>query len=223
MSRNNQQLIHVALKVLQATRAKLGVGGMIGLVVAAVLYVAVLQPLAKSRLGISLPTIPTAEQGSTSERSVPGSGRETSKPASQGSKSVDPSDYPSVLTDSGRGAYRSAAGLRYTRGSQQGHRLAHVMYHAADVPDRVGQHGVFDSDDPAEVVRLIDEAYNQAQSGERAKTREEGRRTTYTIDLGRRIGYIGGQSGGRKGNPSARHLKLVVEGDRVITAFPYRP
>lgn len=230
MAHNNQQLIRVAVQVLRATRGKLGLGGVIGLVLAAVLYVAVLQPLAASRLGIDLPTIGSTHDPPSVERSEerPQDGtnsrsdesRSAEKPTA---KQVDPRDYPEVLTDLGRGAYRSEGGLRYTRGSQQGHRLAHVMYHAADVPDRVGQHGVFDSDDPIEVVRLIDEAYGIAQTGKDTKSDPAGNRIAYTINLRRRIGYIGGQSGNRRGKPAARHLKLVLEGDRVITAFPIRP
>jgi hypothetical protein len=42
------------------------------------------------------------------------------------------------------------------------------------------------------------------------------------VDLGRRIGYIGGQTGKRKNYPAASHLRLVLEGQNVITAFPDR-
>jgi hypothetical protein len=45
-------------------------------------------------------------------------------------------------------------------------------------------------------------------------------RTIYTVDLGKRIGFIGGQDGGRRRNPMARRVRLVLEGKRVITAYP---
>ena len=73
------------------------------------------------------------------------------------------------------------------------------------------------------VVALVDEAYLQAQTGRDTRTRREEERTVYDVNLRRRIGYIGGTSGNRKNHPEAKHLRLVVEGDRVITAFPVRP
>ncbi len=60
-------------------------------------------------------------------------------------------------------------------------------------------------------------------SGSRTDIKRDGERIIYTVDLGRRIGYVGGQSGNRKGRPAARHMKLVLIEDRLITAFPLRP
>ena len=113
--------------------------------------------------------------------------------------------------------------MRYTRGSQHGHRLKHLMAHTRDEPARPGQHGVFDSTDPAEVVAIVDEAYLQAQAGRDTRTQREEERTVYDVNLRRRVGYIGGTSGNRKQRPAANHLRMVVEGDRLITAFPVRP
>jgi hypothetical protein len=42
-----------------------------------------------------------------------------------------------------------------------------------------------------------------------------------SADLRRRIGFVGGQQGWRQGNPPATHVRLVLEDDRVITAFPF--
>ncbi|TWT95967.1 hypothetical protein Pla108_30450 [Botrimarina colliarenosi] len=228
MSRDSQQFARAALPVLKLVRQKLGVGGLIGLVVAALLYLAVIQPLVASRFGVTLPTLvdleppvesPTpppgnAEPGATPGQGSPGQGSPGQGSAGQGSP---------ALTEIGRDTYRSAAGLRYTRGSRHGTRLEHLMSHAHDDPDRVGQHGVFDSDDQATVVRLVDEAYQQALAGVNTHTEREGEQTVYDINMGRRIGYVGGQSGNRRGKPAAMHLRLVVQGDRLITAFPFRP
>ncbi|MEO0529439.1 MAG: hypothetical protein AAF266_02565 [Planctomycetota bacterium] len=221
MSRDAKQLANVALIVMRLAKGKLGAGGVIGLVLLALLYVAVLQPLAESRFGVSLPTIGDVAESTPSPSTVPPAtdAEDRSKAPSQ----TDASELSEVLTSTGRDTYRSTAGLRYTRGSKHGTRLAHVMSHAQDEPNRVGQHGVFGDGDPVAVVRLIDEAYEQALSGTGTRTEREGDRTVYTVDLGRRVGYIGGQSGNRRNRPPAEHVRLVVEGDRLITAFPVRP
>lgn len=227
MAQDPAQLVRLIQQLLRATRGRLGMRGLIGLVLAVVLYAAVIQPLAEKHWGLSLPTLggdpPVANAPADPPPTRPNERPRAESPRASSPASVDPGELTEVLTDEGRGAYRSTGGLRYTRGSQQGHRLAHVLAHTRDKPDRVGQHGVFDDDDPATVVRLIDEAYAQALTGRGTRTEREDDRTVYTIDLGRRIGYIGGQSGNRRNKPRAEHLKLVVEGDRLITAFPFRP
>lgn len=221
MARNTKQLANVALVVLRLTKGKLGIGGVVGLVLAAILYVAVLQPLAEKQFGITLPTIGDTAEAPTAPRPSSDSPRTKSSPPS--TPQVAAGDLSSVLTETGRDTYQSTAGLRYTRGSQHGTRLAHLMSHARDDPDRVGQHGVFSDSDPAAVVRLVDEVYEQALTGRSTRTEREGERTVYTVDLGRQVGYIGGQSGNRRDHPSAEHVRLVVEGNRLITAFPVRP
>lgn len=116
----------------------------------------------------------------------------------------------------------STAGLRYTRGSAEGHRLLHVLRHGKDDPDRP-VHGVFEGTQQ-EIVALIDEAYLKTKGNNRdVKRSRERDRTVYTIAMGRRIGYLGGQVGRRKRNPPLRHIRLVLEGNRVITAYPLTP
>lgn len=52
----------------------------------------------------------------------------------------------------------------------------------------------------------------------------QGNRTVHTTNMGRRVGYVGGQAGAALRNPGASHTKLVVEnGNQVITAFPTVP
>ena len=115
----------------------------------------------------------------------------------------------------------SPAGLVYTSG-RSGHRSKHVMRHASDEPDRPGPHGVFDAQGD-DVFRLIDEAYELIQSGSnRIKTiPEENGKTEYVIDMNRRIGYLGGETGARKNHPPLERLNLVLGDNRVITAYPY--
>jgi hypothetical protein len=119
--------------------------------------------------------------------------------------------------------FESPAGLRYGPGSEEGHRLKHLMRHSRDDPGRPGPHGVFDGGQ-SRILALLDEAWLVSKEGGRnVRAQQEDRRTILTINMGRRIGYVGGESGRRQGNPAASHVRLVVEGVNVITAFPLRP
>lgn len=126
------------------------------------------------------------------------------------------------LRDLGGQVWESTAGLKYGRGSQEKHRLLHIMRHAEDQPDRPGKHGVFAGNgERKKVLALIDEAYLQALKGGRSvQVKKEGKRVVYTVDMGRQIGFVGGQVGKKQGNPPAYKIRLVLEGANVITAFP---
>jgi hypothetical protein len=69
-------------------------------------------------------------------------------------------------------------------------------------------------------LKTIDLAYERAKKNQKTTKSSEDGRTIYTVDMGKRIGFVGGQSGRRKRNPMARRVKLVLSGNRVITAFP---
>ena len=126
-----------------------------------------------------------------------------------------------LLTEIGKEDYMSAGGLRYTPGSTEGHRLKHLERHLKDQPDRPSSHGVFYGDMP-QVIRWLDDAYARAKAGERGTSREnQGKRTVYEASFEKPVGFVGGRTGARKGNPDARRIRLVVEGNRVITAFPF--
>jgi hypothetical protein len=125
------------------------------------------------------------------------------------------------LTEIGNDRYRSPKGLVYGRGSEEGHRLKHLERHLSDQPNRPGPHGVFDGDLP-QVLRWIDEAYEKATQGDRmAKQKREADATIYEYTFGKPIGYIGGSVGKQRKNPSTNRLRLVVNGQNVITAFPF--
>ena len=151
---------------------------------------------------------PTAENPDKSSRSDP--------------RSQQNADPPAQLRKAGRDVYESPAGLRYGPGSREGHRLQHVKLHTKDEPNRPGSHGVFEGG-MDEAIRIIDEAYRIASNVARRRGSQDGNRTIYTINIGRKIGFIGGQTGRRTGHPSVTHVRLVLEGNRIITAFPVEP
>jgi len=126
------------------------------------------------------------------------------------------------LTNSGGKNLRSPAGLIYGSGSREGHRTKHVLRHAQDDPDRQGTHGVFNANGD-DVFRLIDEAYELVKSKSRqVKSEKSQGNMAHVIDMKRKIGYKGGQSGNRKGKPALYKIKLILaNGNRVITAYPY--
>ena len=77
--------------------------------------------------------------------------------------------------------------------------------------------------DGDDVFRLVDEAYRliQSKSPQVKTTPANDGKTEYLIDMKRKIGYLGGQTGNRKNHPSLYKVKLILAEDRVITAYPY--
>ncbi|MEO1618579.1 MAG: hypothetical protein AAFV88_22205 [Planctomycetota bacterium] len=124
-----------------------------------------------------------------------------------------------LLVDTGSDRFLSPEGLLYGPGSQEGHRLEHLRRHVSDMPSRSGKHGVFDGGMEG-ALETIDTAYARAKKNQRTTKQVGGNRTVYTVDMGRRIGYVGGRDGNRKRKPMARRVRLVLEGKKVITAFP---
>jgi hypothetical protein len=124
-----------------------------------------------------------------------------------------------LLREVSRDRYVSPQGLLYTPGSAEGHRLEHLKRHTVDDPNRPGSHGVFDGEMEG-ALKTIDRAYEKAKNNERTTTEVQDGRTIYTVDMGGRVGYVGGRDGNRKRKPMARRVQLVLEGNRVITAYP---
>ena len=207
---------------------------------------AALQPAVNSRFGWHLPSVtallgqnqadpPTnATSGSTSDSRISqtadssgarstdaNSSNRSTGTGSTGTGSREAAATYGYLKEIGPGTYVSPAGLKYTRGSEEGHRLKHLQKHLRDIPDRPGKHGVFDGDMP-QVLRWVDDAYTRSKKGGKGvKKRNEDKRTVYEVSFRKPIGYIGGRDGKREGHPEARNIRLVVEGDRLITAFPF--
>jgi hypothetical protein len=126
-----------------------------------------------------------------------------------------------LLREVSRDRFLSPAGLMYTPGSQEGHRLKHIERHLTDMPSRPGSHGVFEGD-MASVLKLIDQAFEKIKTndGDVSSSDEDGR-MVYEVNMKSRIGYVGGQTGSQRQKPGANKIRLVVDGNRVITAFPY--
>lgn len=167
---------------------------------------------ASSVVKLDRPSTKTRETGSSQEKNNP----------PPKANSTDTQTELGVLTEIRRNIYESTAGLLYVPGSADGHRLDHVMKHAADDLDKK-IHGVFDGDGDRDLIlAVIDEAYLKAKKGG-ADVRSElqnGRRV-YTVNLRRRIGQVGGEEGDRKGNPECRYLRIVLENENeVVSAYP---
>ncbi len=201
----------------------------LGLVAALIVY-ALLQPIVNKQFGWELPSItalqpgdvPAAKQNDPALESTNQSTASTptaSTPTGE-NKSAESLRY-GLLRETAPDDFLSPGGLRYTRGSAEGHRLKHIERHLEDDPDRPGKHGVFDGD-MAQVIRWIDEAYALAKRGAKGTSQqEEDGRVVYEASFTKPIGYIGGRDGRRDNHPDARRLRLVVEGNKVITAFPF--
>ena len=119
-----------------------------------------------------------------------------------------------------KNVFESTAGLRYVPGSADNHRLRHVMQHAKDDTTKP-IHGVFEGDRD-QILAAIDEAYQKAKKGGRdVHSEEQNDRLVFTVNLGRKIGYMGGSEGKRTGNPECRYVRIVLEdGNVVISAYP---
>jgi RHS repeat-associated protein len=119
-----------------------------------------------------------------------------------------------TLRSIGQSLWESTAGLRYGVDPDPsiGNRVQHVLQHAADIPNRPGLHGVFNAGRSG-TLAVIDEAWTLAQRGGAGVTTiQQGARTVYVVDMGRQIGYVGGQVGAATGNPVTNFVQLVIEG-----------
>lgn len=188
---------------------------MFALLALAVLYI-LLQPIANRQFGWNLPSLGSFQ-----------------KPAAEDKDKVEVEDEVEVESDAedellhgvlrslGREEYVSPAGLRYTRGSAEGHRLRHLERHLVDQPERSGRHGVFNGD-MGQFLKHIDQGYLRAKQRQpQTSTHVEDERTIYEATFDKPIGFIGGREGARLRHPSTNKLRVVVDEDRVITAFPY--
>ena len=127
-----------------------------------------------------------------------------------------------ALTEESPGVFVSPAGLRYGGRDPQGRtRIEHVMRHAKDEPGRAGSHGVFTAKSQSDVLSLIDEAWTLARK-KNIRPVSEGNSVSYTVPMGRKVGWLGGREGTRRRKPALTRVFLVIRrgSTNVITAFP---
>jgi hypothetical protein len=125
------------------------------------------------------------------------------------------------LRSVGKNRFESPAGLVYTMGPRGEHRVDHVLRHGRDMPERP-VHSVFDGG-RNDILAVIDEAYSLVKSNSpRARSSNSRGNDEHTVRMQRKVGYEGGQKGKRKGYPALENVKLILDGNRVITAYPSR-
>jgi len=120
--------------------------------------------------------------------------------------------------------YQSPAGLLYTMGGRGEHRIEHVMRHSRDMANRPA-HGVFiGNGDRDTVLKLIDDAWELAEAKSPKAEYEKSRgNDAWTVNMGRKVGFDGGQKGKKNGGKSLNSIKLILaNGNQVITAYPVR-
>ncbi len=118
-------------------------------------------------------------------------------------------------------AWTSPAGLRYEGHDPEGlTRVEHVERHTRDIPDRDGPHGVFDGGTDV-AFAVIDEAWELAEKT-KVRPKIEGDRSSYLVNMNRRVGYLGGKTGQQRGHPPLDRVFIVFETDtkNIVTAFP---
>ncbi len=121
----------------------------------------------------------------------------------------------------GKEAWLSPAGLRYQGRDPDGlTRVEHILRHTRDIPERDGPHGVFDGGQDV-AFAVIDEAW-QIATEKKLRADVEGDRSSYSVRMGRRVGYLGGQTGKLRGQPPLDRVFIVFETGtkNIVTAFP---
>lgn len=124
------------------------------------------------------------------------------------------------LTEIRPDTFESLAGLIYGKGSEDGHRLKHIMQHAQDIPSKK-VHGVYDGD-REQILEWIDDVWTRYQKKDSTvRSSLQNNRIVMTAKMNERIGYVGGEEGERKGHPECRYLRVVVDKpNRIVTAYP---
>ena len=136
-------------------------------------------------------------------------------------ESTTPATKGIKLKKLGKETWLSPAGLRYHGRDPAGlTRVEHIERHVKDEPSRAGSHGVFDGGSDV-AFAVIDEAWKTAQQ-RKLRPAREGDRSTYTVSMGRRIGYLGGRTGAARRNPPLTRVFIVFKtGTKdIVTAFP---
>ena len=177
-------------------------------------------PVASRRASAPEDTSAASAKNAKEKRPAPREKTAASPDKSADATQADNKPVLGKLREIRNNVFESTAGLRYVPGSADDHRLSHVMQHARDDATKP-IHGVFDGKRD-QILGVIDEAYQKAKKGGRdVRSENQNDRLVYTVYLGRRIGYMGGSEGERKGNPACRYVRIVLENENVvISAYP---
>ena len=188
------------------------------------------RPTLESWLGVELPAILESNPEGVEDSDTEGDAEDrvaSERPSADGNRDADESVESLAdgnafsRTELSGGRFQTPAGLVYSPS-----RLEHVMRHARNDPQRDQRHGVFHADSEDAVLLVVDEVFRFATENpdsRRVDLENQGERRVFTVDLNREIGYVGGRVGDGNGNPPCRHVRLVLAGNVVITAYPLRP
>lgn len=193
------------------------IGIAVAILILAVVYV-VAQPTLEKWLGVKLPSLIEQNQADNGDS-------EPVPPSKNGKDFSESSDSQSGfrLKEIGRNTFQSPEGLVYVMGPSREHRIDHILLHAQDDSSR-DVHGVFDPGDRDTVLSLLDRGYAMVkQDAREVQSSDDGDRTELTIDMPDPIGYVGGKSGKRDNFPTTNRLKMILENDRIVTAYPTWP
>lgn len=199
------------------------------LIIAATIYT-LLQPKLEEWTGLELPDLGERQtQNQTEARNPSGNTKpvDDSVKPSNGEKTRGSENETSSfrLERLNASTVQSPAGLQYSVSNRE-NRIDHVMRHSVDDPGRDYAHGVFSDSSQDGILELLDKAYELIKSKssrvQREPKDEEGR-IAYTLQMPETIGFVGGKSGSKQGFPKTTRLKLVLDGQRVITAYPTWP
>ena len=189
------------------------------LVLAVTLYVLV-QPKLEQWTGIDLPDIVERDEpGNANDEGGRGDGWKI-----ENDRASDSDTDRFQLSKIGPDTFQSPAGLVYAMGPKGEHRIQHVMRHCNDEPSRI-VHGVFNAKTRTQVLTVLDHAYVMIQSNSQKvhKQMADQGRIEYVIDFPKPVGFVGGKEGAKQGRPSTHRLKMILNDDRVVTAYPIWP
>ncbi len=120
-----------------------------------------------------------------------------------GNKGLGSSSRIKLSYDKNAGTWKTPAGLVYGEDRKFGNRIKHVLAHGEPDPTKT-THSVFNVE-KHEILGLIDEAW-RIKNGTGVP---QGNRTKFVVDMGRVVGTNG-----------QHKIRIIVEGNKIITAFP---